>query len=78
MEDDHVGWAHADAERLQSALVRLVRGLTRDREALIPALRDLSRGEAAEEREHDPRCDDGPAMTSDDVSEASEQTDPFR
>src|SRR5439155_26195905 len=77
VEDDDVRWAHADAERLQGALVRLVGGLTRDREALVPALRDLAGGKATEEGEHDPDRDDGPAVASDQVSEACEQAVSF-
>src|SRR5205085_8150244 len=73
VEDADVRRAYADTERLQGALVRLVGGLARDREALEPALRDAARGETAEQREHDPDCDDRPAMTGDDVSEAGEQ-----
>src|SRR5438128_8955477 len=77
VEDDDVRWAHADAERLQGALVRLIGGLARDREALVPALRDLAGGEATEEGEHDPDGDDGPAITRDEVSEACEQAVSF-
>ena len=78
VEDDDVRRADTDAERLQRALVRLVGGLARDREALVPALRDLAGGEAAEQGEDDPDGDDGPAMTGDEMSEASEQAFSFR
>jgi len=70
-EDDDVGRPHATAEGFQRSLVRLVGGLARDREALVPALRDLAGGEAAEEREDDPGDDDGAPMTGDGVREAS-------
>ena len=43
VEDDDIRRPHAGAEPLQRALVRLVGGLTGDREALVPALRDLAR-----------------------------------
>src|SRR5581483_184511 len=69
VEDDHVRWPDAGAEGLQRPLVRLVRGLPRDREALVPALRDLVGGERAEDREHDPDADDEPASTDDHVRE---------
>ena len=59
----------AGAERLQRPLVRLVRGVARDRELLEPALRDLHRGEGAEEREPDPGYDDELPSTEDEVSE---------
>src|SRR2546429_507347 len=64
VEDDDVRWAHADAECLQRPLARLVRGLARDREALIPARGELAGGDAAEHRQHDPDADHRPAMTS--------------
>ena len=75
VEDDDVRRPDADAECLERALARLVGGLARDREALVPALRDLAGGEAAEEREHEPGADDGPAVTSDEVGEAGEHVD---
>src|SRR2546423_13270162 len=72
MEDDDVRRPDAGAELLQRPLVRLVGGLARDREALVPALRDLTRGEGAEECQHDPGDDHLPAMSSRQVSEFSE------
>src|SRR5205823_13803080 len=72
VEDDDVGWADPRPELLQGLLVRLVRGVAGDREALVPALAHLARGEPAEEREDDPRADHLPAMARDDASEAGE------
>src|SRR5581483_4135561 len=72
--DDEIRRAQAAAEGVERALVRLVRLLAGDREALVPALRDLAGGEAAEEREDDPRADDVPPAAGDDVCEAGEQT----
>ena len=63
VEDDDIRRPHAGAERLQCALVRLVGGLTGDREALVPPLRDLPRRIGAEQGQDDPDGDDGPAMT---------------
>src|SRR6476646_7644146 len=75
-EDDDVRRPDPGPERLQRALVRLVGGLTRDREALVPPLRDLARGEHAEERERDPGEDDLPPVTGDDVCETSQHGSP--
>jgi hypothetical protein len=72
VEDDDVRRPHTDAERLQRALARLVGRLPGDREALIPARRELARGDAAEQRQHDPDADHGPAMTGREVREAAE------
>src|SRR2546429_7205440 len=64
------------AEGLQRALVRLVRRVPGDREALEPALRHLRRREGAEEREHDPRADHEPAVPDDLVCEGGEHLRP--
>jgi hypothetical protein len=77
VEDDDVGRPDTGAEGLQRALVRFVGRLPRDGEALIPALRDLPGGEGAEEREDDLGADHLPAVTSDDVCEASQHPSPF-
>src|SRR5207247_10525338 len=73
MEDDHVRRAHADAEGLQRLLGGLVAMLARDGEALVPALRDLSGGESAEDGEDEPDRDDWLPATRDEVTEASKQ-----
>src|SRR5437764_962769 len=62
----------ADPEGLQRALASLVAGLARNREALIPALRDLPCGEASEDGEHDPEADDDEASTRDNMGETCE------
>ena len=62
MEDDDVRCACAGAERVQRPLARLIGGAARDREALVPAVGDLSGSEGAEERENRPGADHGPAV----------------
>src|SRR5207302_3889525 len=78
VEDDDIGRPDARPEGLQRALIRLVGRLTRDREALVPALRDLPGGEGAEESEDDPGADHLPAIPGDYVSATSQHYSPSR
>ena len=72
VEDRHERRLLAGAEGLQRPLVRLVRRVARDREALEPALRHLARREGAEQRQHDPRRDHDLAAADDQVREPRE------
>ncbi len=72
LEDGDERRLHAGAEAVECSLVRLVRGVARDREALEPALRHLRGGERAEEGEGDPDADHHAATANDDVRKAFE------
>src|SRR6266516_7846240 len=72
MEDEHHGRCLAVPERVDDALVGLVRGVARNRELLEPALRHLLRAERAECNEEDPRADHEQAATMNDAAERGE------
>src|ERR1700704_5959598 len=63
---------------MERPLVRFVRGVARDREALEPPLRHLACGEHAEQRQHDPHTDHDATAPHDQVGEALEQRRFFR
>ena len=73
VEDGHERRLLSRAEGLQGALVRLVGGVARDREALEPAVGDAPGGVGAEERQGDPDADHGAPAADDQVREPREQ-----
>ena len=72
VEHDHVRRPLAHSELLQCSQAPLVRRLSRNGSALIPARRELPRGDAAEQRQYDPDADHRPTMTGDEMSETTE------
>ncbi len=62
----------ARAERLERSLIRLVRRVAGNREALEPTLRDLTGRKRAEQRQQHPDADHGTPATDDQVGEARE------
>ena len=71
MEDRDERRPFPGPEGLQHFLVRLVRRVAGNRERLEPAMRDLGRGERAEDRQDHPEADDDCAPSVYDVRETS-------
>src|SRR5262249_29789808 len=69
LEHGHVWGLRAGAERLQSALIRLVSRVTGDRELLEPAARHGARRVCPEQCERNPADDDQPPATNDQARE---------
>src|SRR4029453_6877176 len=59
--DNDAPRAVTPAEPVEGPLVRFVRGVTRDRERLEPAVGELAGGVAAEDRQEEPGGDHAPA-----------------
>ena len=73
VEDDDVRRAYTHTHGLERPLARLVGGLARDGEALVPARGELPGGDAPEQCQDDPEADHRPAATGGEMGQTAER-----